>query len=51
MRRVQVRGWIDDPLSLTELHLTFENPHDQVLDVGDGPVVARDVRGILRREP
>ena len=32
LRRVQVRGWIDDPVSLTELHLTFENPHDQVLD-------------------
>jgi hypothetical protein len=32
LRRLQVRGVIDDPVSLTELHLTFENPHDRVLD-------------------
>ena len=32
LRRLQVRGVIDDPLSLTELHLTFENPHDRTLD-------------------
>jgi tetratricopeptide (TPR) repeat protein len=32
LRRLQVRGLIDDPLSLTELQLTFENPHDRVLD-------------------
>jgi hypothetical protein len=32
LRRVQVRGVIDNPLSLTELHLTFENPSDQTLD-------------------
>lgn len=32
LRRLQVRAVIDDPVSLTELHLTFENPHDRVLD-------------------
>lgn len=32
LRRLQVRGVIEDPLSRTELLLTFENPHDRVLD-------------------
>lgn len=32
LRSLQVRGLIDEPLSHTELHLTFENPHDETLD-------------------
>jgi tetratricopeptide (TPR) repeat protein len=32
LRSLVVRGVIDDPLSSTELHFTFENPHDQVID-------------------
>ena len=32
LRSLIVRGLIDDPLSSTELHLTFENPNDQTLD-------------------
>ena len=32
LRSLQVRGLIDEPLSHTELHLTFENPHDATLD-------------------
>lgn len=32
LRRLDVRGVIDDPVALTELHLTFENPHGRPLD-------------------
>lgn len=32
LRTLVVRGVIDDPLSSTELHFTFENPHDHVID-------------------
>lgn len=32
LRSLLVRGVIEDPLSSTELELTFENPHDRVID-------------------
>ena len=32
LRSLEVEAVIDEPASLTELRLSFENPHDQVLD-------------------
>jgi len=32
LRSLQVEAVVDDPVSLTELHMSFENPHNQTLD-------------------
>lgn len=32
LRSLQVDAVVDDPVSLTELRMSFENPHDQTLD-------------------
>jgi len=29
---LRARAWVDAPLALTELHLTFENPQDRILE-------------------
>jgi outer membrane protein OmpA-like peptidoglycan-associated protein len=29
---VRARGWVESPLALTELHLTFDNPEDRTLE-------------------